>query len=75
MKSVNPELSQKLDEIPTDKLNALTSSPDTIQSKEETQLSNNHKGKKQHCMCWHCNPFCNLNISMNPALKLNSLNS
>ena len=40
MKSVNPELSQRLDEITTDKLNTSTSSPDSIQSEEEeTHLS------------------------------------
>ena len=40
MKSVNPELSQRLDEITTDKLNTSTSYPDIVQSKEEeTHLS------------------------------------
>ena len=53
MKSVNPELSQRLDEIVTDKLNALTSSPDTIQNEEEeTQINkdDDHKGKKLYCV-------------------------
>ena len=47
MKSVNPELSQKLDEIATDKLNTSTSTSDIIQSEEEkTHLSkdDDHKG-------------------------------
>ena len=46
MKSVNPELSQRLDEIAIVKLNT-SSSSDTIQSKEEkTHLSkdDDHKG-------------------------------
>ena len=47
MKSVNPELSQRLDEITTDKLNTSTTGPDIIQSEEEeTHLSkdDDHKG-------------------------------
>ena len=53
MKSINPELSQRLDKIVTDKLNALTCSPDIIQSEEEeTHLSkdDDHRGKKQYCV-------------------------
>ena len=56
MKSVNPELSQRLDEIVTDKLNTSTSYLDTIPSEEEETQTNkdDHEGKKQHCMCTVC---------------------
>ena len=49
VKSTNPDLSQRLDEIVTDKLNTSTSSPDTIPSEEEERQINkddDHKGKK-----------------------------
>ena len=51
MKSVNPELSQRLDEIVTDKLDTSTSYPDIIQSEEEeTHLSkdDDHRGNKNN---------------------------
>lgn len=51
MKSVNPELSQRLDEIVTDKLDTSTSYPDIIKSEEEeTHLSkdDDHRGNKNN---------------------------
>ena len=47
IKSTNPELSQRLDEIPTDKPNTSTSSPDTIHIEEETQSTDKEKHLKE----------------------------